>query len=137
MGWRYTGTAGNDTIVAQGGFVSPGVTQQNIIETEALTDEMFGGGGNDSLSGRDGTDSLNGQTGNDTLVGGSGNDTLEGGAGNDLLEGQLGADSMNGGFGVDTVSYFDNAGVTVLLYLSQATDAGGSVDTLLEFENVN
>ncbi len=137
MGWRYTGTGGNDTIIGQGGVVSAGVIQQNIIETPAQLDEMFGGAGNDSLSGVDGDDSLNGQQGNDTLIGGAGSDTLEGGFNDDLLEGQLGADSMNGGFGIDTVSYFDNAGVTVLLYLGQATDAGGSVDTLLEFENVN
>ena len=36
MGWRYTGTGGNDTIIAQGGFVSAGVLQQNIIETAPL-----------------------------------------------------------------------------------------------------
>jgi Ca2+-binding RTX toxin-like protein len=59
--------------------------------------EVYGSGGNDSITGG---------SGNDRLWGGVGNDILVGNAGADVLVGDLGADSQSGGAGND-VLYID------------------------------
>jgi Ca2+-binding RTX toxin-like protein len=59
--------------------------------------EVYGSGGNDSITGG---------SGNDRLWGGVGNDILVGNAGADVLVGDLGADSLSGGDGND-VLYID------------------------------
>jgi Ca2+-binding RTX toxin-like protein len=73
-------------------------------------DQVFGEGGNDTISGGFGddlldgggnNDSIDGGEGYDTLVGGGGRDTLDGGAGNDTLQGDGGRDSLVGGEGDD------------------------------------
>ena len=84
---------------------------------------LYGGGGNDTLTGGSAADFLFGEAGNDTLLGkggvdflfgGAGNDTLTGGAGNDQVFGEAGNDRMiwnpgdgsdlnEGGAGNDTV----------------------------------
>jgi Ca2+-binding RTX toxin-like protein len=75
------------------------------------------------------TDVIRGGGGNDDIDGGRGNDTLEGGAGNDIL---------TGGAGTDWASYATaSAGVTVSLALAGAQNtAGAGVDTLSGFENL-
>jgi len=99
-------------------------------ETQAVTDYVDGGAGNDTMWGGDGADTLIGGTGNDALNGergadqldgGSGADTLSGGDGDDLLDGGAGADRLAGGNGNDTLVWRD---ADVLL----AGDAG--TDTL-------
>jgi uncharacterized delta-60 repeat protein len=68
-----------------------------------------GHGGNDALSGAGAAAAvsldLDGGTGHDTLVGGAGADTLRGGEGNDRLDGGQGRDSLGGGAGSDTADY--------------------------------
>jgi Ca2+-binding RTX toxin-like protein len=62
---------------------------------------LFGGGGNDTLTGGSGNDLLFGQAGNDILLGKGGNDFLFGGAGNDTLTGGTGDDQVFGEAGDD------------------------------------
>ena len=63
--------------------------------------ELFGGGGNDTLTGGSGADQLFGQAGNDILLGKGGNDLLFGGDGNDTLTGGAGDDQVFGQGGDD------------------------------------
>jgi Ca2+-binding RTX toxin-like protein len=97
-------TAGN--ILINGGAVS--VTGGNPTVANTTTIQVFGGGGNDtiSLDERNGAlpaAQLFGGAGNDTLTGGSGNDQLFGGTGNDILLGKGGNDLLFGGSGNDTL----------------------------------
>lgn len=94
-----------------------------------------GGDGYDTLWGGMGADQLNGDVDNDSIIGGAGNDTLNGGL-----------DDW------DTLSYWEETGgAGVVLNLSDAawtygtatyqsrtgTDTWGSLDTLLNFEQIN
>ncbi|MBW6507370.1 MAG: Hint domain-containing protein [Rhodobacteraceae bacterium] len=54
--------------------------------------DLYGGGGNDSVTGGSGDDWLVGGAGNDTLIGGEGWDELYGGAGADYMSGGAGGD---------------------------------------------
>ena len=63
--------------------------------------DLFGGGGNDTITGASGNDQLFGQGGDDTLLGKAGNDLLFGGAGNDTLIGGAGNDQVFGQSGDD------------------------------------
>ncbi len=85
-------------------------TTEGMFVLEGIED-LYGGGGNDTLTGTDqdnsifgagGNDTLNGKAGDDTLIGLNGNDTLDGGAGDDMLFGWAGDDTLTGGVGVDT-----------------------------------
>jgi Ca2+-binding RTX toxin-like protein len=80
------------------------------IDVSWVSDELFGGpgddtlrafAGNDYVSGGRGSDSLSGGAGNDRLRGRAGNDTLNGNRGRDVLRGGLGRDTNNGGVGTD------------------------------------
>jgi len=104
------GTAGNPldlqfkTLMADGdGDTSSGLIDVNLQPTDnsadtftgyVLGENLFGGGGNDTVSGGDG---------NDTINGGSGSDALSGGKGSDTYIYQAFAD------GKDTISDFDKA----------------------------
>jgi Ca2+-binding RTX toxin-like protein len=81
----FTGTVGNDTILAQAG-----------------KDEIYGGSGADKIYGGLGNDDLNGGAGNDQLFGGLGDDKLLGDGGADKLFGGAGLDRLRGGAGADT-----------------------------------
>jgi Ca2+-binding RTX toxin-like protein len=59
--------------------------------------QLFGGGGDDSITGG---------AGDDTLAGGNGNDFIDGGDGNDTIYGGFGTDTIVGGTGADT--YIDD-----------------------------
>jgi len=83
------GQAGNDTIT---------LDESNGALPAA---QLFGGGGNDTLTGGSGNDLLFGQAGNDILLGKGGSDQLFGGAGNDTLTGGDGDDQMFGEAGND------------------------------------
>lgn len=67
-------------------------------------DQLFGGGGANTLVGGGGDDVLDGDAGNDTLQGGAGDDVLIGGSGNDTLTGGAGADFIDGGSGDDVIT---------------------------------
>lgn len=79
--------AGNDTILLKG-----------------LSNYVFAGAGNDTVTGGVGSDSLLGDANNDRLLGGLGNDVLTGGDGADLLKGQSGNDRLNGGTSTDILN---------------------------------
>jgi hypothetical protein len=64
-------------------------------------DYLYGGTGNDIIFGDQGADHVEGGNGDDILFGGAQNDTLKGGAGNDILVGGAGADYLEGGQGSD------------------------------------
>ena len=83
-------------------FVGNQLTDNDVITyNSALGIELFGGGGNDTITGGTGADTLHGGTGNDVLNGAGGTDQLDGGIGNDTLDGGLGIDAMTGGSGDD------------------------------------
>ena len=62
---------------------------------------LFGGGGNDTLTGGSGSDMLDGGPGDDILLGKGGVDILHGGADNDTLTGGVGDDQVFGDAGND------------------------------------
>lgn len=107
-----SGYGGNDTLEGgddadsiEGGlgadFILGGEGNDAIVDTEGLLlftgaednadDQMFGGGGNDTVTAGGGNDTLQGDDGNDVLSGGAGDDSITGGAGNDSIDGGTGA----------------------------------------------
>jgi len=121
----YTGTSGDDTIVA--------------IDN---TDSTFIGLG--------GSDTLTGGGGNDTFFGGFGNDTLDGGPGDDVFNVGLreGVDSITGGIGTDRIVANANNVLIGLSFISGIEEISangftnvnivGSVgDDILDFTGVN
>jgi Ca2+-binding RTX toxin-like protein len=95
------------------------------------SDKLFGGAGRDTIYGMDGHDTMDGGTGNDRLFGGNGNDGMAGGAGDDYLDGELGYDA------VDYRGVTGTLGVTVDLRITKAqnTKADG-YDTIINVEQV-
>ncbi|MEG5172611.1 calcium-binding protein [Microcoleus sp. B3-D7] len=93
---NITGTPGNDYLVGK----------------HYTEDDIFGGGGADTLKGLDSDDFLFGGTGNDKVYGGGDSDWLEGNSGNDFLVGHANGDGYDyyevdtliGGSGADTFS---------------------------------
>lgn len=83
-----------------------------------LGDDLYGGGGNDSIEGGKGYDRLDGGEGADYLNGGESGDLMDGGRGDDTFEGGLGADTLIGGRG-------DN------LFVYASADEGG--DLILDY----
>jgi Ca2+-binding RTX toxin-like protein len=77
-----------------------------------LNNEIYGAGGNDTLSGGDGFDQLTGNGGDDSLYGGAGGDVLSGGTGADTMEGNNG----------DDVYVVDNVGDVVTELSGEGTD---------------
>lgn len=73
----------------------------DLINGNALNNNLRGGPGNDTLIGNDLDDTLAGEEGNDTLLGGNGND---------ILVPSSGTDSMDGGPGQDGVAIYGTAG---------------------------
>src|SRR5258705_9597736 len=95
------------TILINGGAVS--VTGGNPTVANTATIQVFGGGGNDTITLDESNGALPaaqlfGEKGNDTLIGGSGNDQLFGGTGNDILLGKGGNDLLFGRDGNDTLT---------------------------------
>lgn len=96
----------------------------DVLQGNALANDLVGRGGDDLIQGFDGNDYLDGGNGNDDLRGGNGNDALYGDdplafgitlnrqdklfgeAGNDTLAGFAGKDTLTGGTGLDTFFYY-------------------------------
>lgn len=76
---------------------------RDVIDGDGADDQLFGLGGNDSISGYDGNDVLSGDWGQDALWGGGGSDYLDGGDENDTLYGGLGDDWLDGASGADNL----------------------------------
>jgi len=70
----------------------------------ALSDILFGGGGNDRISGGIDNDRLFGNDGDDRISGGRGRDLLDGGTGGDSLSGDKGIDRLLGRAGQDQIN---------------------------------
>jgi len=91
-----TGSAGDDTLFG--------------AITNALSQTIAGGAGNDAITAGSGNDILTGGDGNDTINGGAGNDNIDGGAGNDVVTiaanaNLTAADTIVGGAGTDIISF--------------------------------
>ncbi len=97
---RYTGGAGNDTIVIKGAI--------DLSTGRASSDSNFKGivHGFENVTGRESNDSITGDRGSNTLQGAEGNDTLRGGDGKDSLKGGKGHDI----FVYETEDLFDDSG---------------------------
>ncbi|MBQ4283349.1 MAG: hypothetical protein IJB96_05405, partial [Lachnospira sp.] len=74
-----------------------------------ISENYYGGAGDDSVNANNGDDLIYGEAGNDILNGEAGNDTLIGGTGNDTLNGGAGADTyvFNVGDGEDVINNYD------------------------------
>ncbi|GAB5387844.1 MAG: hypothetical protein Alpg2KO_08120 [Alphaproteobacteria bacterium] len=80
----------------------------DILSGNAVSNTIFGWGGNDQIIGRGGADSLFGNDGNDVIDGGAGADYLSGGVGDDTLTGGSGTDifQFEIGGGADLIEDF-------------------------------
>ncbi len=92
-------------------------------------DQLYGAGGNDTITSGNSSDFLHGGGGDDQLFGNDGDDRLGGSAGSDALD---------GGDGTDWADYLRaTAGITVNLSIGAASDDGdGGQDKLISVENV-
>ena len=115
-----SGGAGDDILIA--------------VQSDGLTDALFGGDGNDQIAGGSGNDLLYGGSGNDVIfVQGNGNSTADfaaGGEGDDIIlmgPGNAGSAYMNGGAGNDML---DGRGLTSTLSTTLYVGDSGN-DTIL------
>ena len=92
---------GRDRLVLR---VVVGTNRADRLTRSALSDVMFGRGGDDILVGGRGRDLLCGGGGDDRLRGGRGNDALYGHRGQDTLRGGSGRDRLVGGPGRDRMT---------------------------------
>lgn len=95
-------------IVIVGNEHGNAIDLHNVFRTQTRyrnlqTVNIFGEGGDDSVTGSAFDDLVNGGAGNDSIAGDIGNDTLIGGDGDDTLNGGVGMDSLAGGQGLDTI----------------------------------
>jgi Ca2+-binding RTX toxin-like protein len=136
-----TPTVANTSLVQAFGLDGNDTIRLNETNGALPAANLFGGGGNDTLTGGSGNDQLFGQAGNDTLLGkggtdslfgGDGNDTLTGGTGNDSVFGQAGNDRMiwnpgegtdlnEGGAGTDTTEVNGGNGAEVFTITANGT----------------
>jgi Ca2+-binding RTX toxin-like protein len=146
-----TGTAGNDTItvtpsgsgvavsingVSYGTFaptgkvkVSAGAGNDVVTVDQGVTlpAELYGEGGNDTLTGGSGNDLLDGGTGNDSLSGGNGNDVLVGGLGFlDVLLGGNGDDTLTDADGVANAFGENGADIITITFAPGWVNANGT-----------
>lgn len=95
-------------IVIVGNEYSNAIDLHNVFRTQTRylnlkTVNIFGEGGDDSITGSAFDDFVHGGTGNDVISGDTGNDTLLGDEGDDTLNGGVGIDSLIGAQGQDTI----------------------------------
>ncbi|NBE05974.1 calcium-binding protein [Paragemmobacter ruber] len=120
--------AGANGTVSEGVFGGAG---NDTLSGGGLDDLLYGDVGFDRLIGGAGDDVQNGGANNDTLLGGAGDDTLDGGDNTDFLRGGAGDDSLFGQIGFD--SLFGGAGDDAAFggTLDDLLDGGAGDDTLL------
>ena len=111
-----TPTEGNDELYSD--------ADTNIVRGGDGDDKLYGNDGNDELYGDGDNDELRGGDGNDVLEGGLGHDKLYGGAGADELYGGEGNDELHGGSGIDDVL---DGGVGDDIYLFGRGDGGAFI----------
>ena len=73
------------------------------VTGSSVANDLYGGGGNDTLVGLAGNDRLEGGEGSDDLDGGEGADLIYGEGGHDDITGGAGDDDLYGGLGNDTI----------------------------------
>ena len=95
-----------------------------------LNNEIFGAGGNDTLTGGDGWDYLIGLGGNDTLYGGADGDVLDGGTGQDYMEGNNGDDVYIVDDSGDTVVELSGEGIDHVYSRLSSYTLGADVENL-------
>ena len=86
------GVIGSDFDDVLTGFDLVGTTPE-----DTFTNELYGRGGDDTLTGLGGADLLDGGHDDDVLYGGAGDDDMFGGDGSDVLIGDAGRDTLFGG----------------------------------------
>jgi autotransporter-associated beta strand protein len=142
----YVGGDGNDVVLTaaapppQTGVTIIGTDGPDVVDATvtvsgqplptAFADQIFGVGGNDTLSGLEGDDSIRGAGGSDTAYGGDGSDTLRGGGGRDSLYGGAGDDATAGGRGKDSL-YGDDGNDTLRGGKGNDWLEGGAGDDML------
>ncbi|MDA9885541.1 hypothetical protein N9D59_08020, partial [Burkholderiaceae bacterium] len=161
----FQGGAGNDTILAEGGYdevmfinakagVNVDLSSVQTTKTVAGVDYSGitiadGSGGTDFVSGVEG---IEGSGFNDTLTGSDGNNRIDGRGGSDTLDGGDGVDWVEynndaGGVfvsladgvaiqGMDSASYFSTYTNTNGVYDAAVSIGGRDKDTLSGFENI-
>lgn len=134
-----TPDTGNDTII--GTFLIGDDNPNNLSAAGSFVQtNIWGFGGNDTLTGGFERDTLDGGTGDDWLNGGLSDDILNGGDGNDTLDGNYGYDTLDGGNGTDTANYqFWWGGIKANLQNETVTffnDGGNGTEYLRSIENV-
>ncbi|MDB5288814.1 MAG: domain containing protein [Phycisphaerales bacterium] len=92
------GGNGNDKV-----WINGRITIPCNIQTYGGTDDINGGGGNDTITVGDGNDWIDGRGGNDVIRAGNGNDVIYGDNGNDSITAGNGADKIWGENGDDTI----------------------------------
>ncbi len=123
----WSGGEQADTIYGyDGGDTLKGFGGADLIMGGLGVDTVEGGTGNDTIYGDAGNDILKGEDGDDRIYGGDGDDDLHAGSGNNTLYGGAGLDDFLVGSGNDTVSYYNEAAVTVILSPTGATTMGGA-----------
>jgi Ca2+-binding RTX toxin-like protein len=141
LGWgqddTFFSTAGNDTYHGNEGSDT---VRFDVAGAGNVLVDMLAGFANDGLGGTDRfrkTSATNIDIENVTT--GNGADTIIGDADNNAIRGGLGADSLDGGAGFDLLDFLGDStvtGVRVDLAAGQATDSGGSTDSIANFENI-
>ncbi len=94
-------------------FSGAGASLLEANSANSLTNRIYAGGGNDTLTGS-GDDRLFGGQGNDTLTG-NGGDRLFGGQGNDTLTGSTGSNLLVGGAGQEVFLFNSDTNQNVIL----------------------
>ena len=111
----------------------------DTIQDFGGSDFIYGGAGDDTIE--DDTSEFGGIAGNDFLFGGEGNDVVHARGGNDFMSGGSGQDELDGGEGSDTADYtekLDTVAVTLNGPNEVTVFVGGfAEDTILNVENVN
>jgi Ca2+-binding RTX toxin-like protein len=109
-------------------------TLSNSVELRMV---LSGSAGNDRLVGNDISEDIYGGGGNDLLRGGGGDDNLYGEDGNDRLVGGKGADQLDGGAGVDTADYRGSSASVMVDLLANSGSGGDALgDSFISIENV-
>lgn len=104
--------SGANIFGAGGDDTLTGGSGNDRIRGDSGHDTIFGGNGADRLYGDGGDDNITGEGGRDTIYGGGGNDMIMGSRGNDFMFGEVGDDSVQGGPGDDDV--FGGPGIDIL-----------------------
>ena len=120
-----------DAIGGDGGDTLIGSAVTNELWGMRGIDTLNGNGGNDILHGGADGDFLNGYADDDTAWGEAGNDTVSGGIGNDILHGGFADEEDSGGGDGDDMVYGEAGNDTLFVSYGRDTlDGGDGIDTL-------